>query len=241
MGNNPSIRHTKKGSEELEIGPERIAIFTGHFGSGKTETAINYSIASARAGKKTIIVDLDIVNPYFRSTDKKDVLNNAGIEVISPNFAGTGLDVPSLPARIYSVFQNKEYRVVFDVGGDDIGAVALGSFNPYFKQEDYRMYYVINVHRPLSGNKKDIIEMLRSIENHSRLGVTHLINNSNLSYETTFYDIIKGQPMVEEVSKECNIPIAYISGMPEVIGNLPPDLKAKAFPINIFLHPIWDQ
>ena len=225
----------------LNIGSERIAIFTGHFGSGKTEMAINYSIASARRGNKTVIVDLDIVNPFFRTTEKKDILEREGVEVISPVFAGTGLDIPSLPPQIYSVFQNKEYKVVFDVGGDDIGATALGRFYPYFKPEAYRMYYVINVHRPLSNNKQDIIDLLGSIESHSRLGVTHLINNSNLSYETTICDIMEGQPIVEQVSKELNIPIAYISGMPEILKLLPAELRIKAFPLDIFMRPLWEQ
>ncbi len=224
----------------MNIGSERIAIFTGHFGSGKTEMAINYSIASARGGNKTIIVDLDIVNPFFRTTEKKDILESQGIKVISPVFAGTGMDIPSLPPQIYSVFQSKEYKVIFDVGGDDLGATALGRFYPYFVEEIYNMYYVINVHRPLSGNKQDIIDMLRSIEFRSRLDVTYLVNNSNISHETTICDIMKGQPIVEEVSKELNIPIAYISGMPEILRLLPAELGAKAFPLDIFMRQLWD-
>lgn len=219
----------------------RIAIFTGHFGSGKTEIALNYSIASARSGNKTVIVDLDIVNPFFRTSEKRDILESEGVEVISPNFAGTGLDIPSLSPRIYSVFQKKEYNVVFDVGGDDMGATALGRFYPYFKQEAYHMYYVINVHRPLSNNKEDIMDMLASIESHSRLRVTHLINNSNLSHETKFCDIMGGQSVVEDVSKELNIPIAYISGKADMLKQLPTELREKAFPLEIFMRPPWEQ
>lgn len=225
----------------MNIGSERISVFTGHFGSGKTEMAINYSIASARGGNKTVIVDLDIVNPFFRTTEKKDILEAEGIEVISPVFAGTGLDIPSLSPQIYSVFQNKDYRVVFDVGGDDVGATALGRFYPYFKEEAFQMYYVINVHRPLSSNKQDIMEMLGSIESHSRLKVTHLINNSNISYETTICDIMLGQSVVEGVSKELDIPIAYIAGKPDILKLLPLEFREKAFPLDIFMHPVWEN
>ena len=100
----------------MNVGSERIAIFTGHFGSGKTELAINYSMAAAASGEKTVIVDLDIVNPFFRTTEKREVLEEQGIKVISPNFAGTGLDIPSLSAQIYSVFQTRDHKVIFDVG-----------------------------------------------------------------------------------------------------------------------------
>ncbi len=224
----------------MNFGSERIAIFTGHFGSGKTEIAINYSIASARGGNRTIIVDLDIVNPFFRVSERRDILNKEGIEVISPNFAGTGLDIPSLPAKILSVFQRKDYNVVFDVGGDDTGATALGRFFPYFSQETYAMYYVVNVYRPLSNNKEDIMDMLASIESHSRLHVTHLINNSNISHETTFYDIMNGQSIVEDVSRELGIPIAYISGKPDIIKMLPAKMRGKAFPLDIYMLPPWE-
>ncbi|HZJ82837.1 MAG TPA: ATP-binding protein [Clostridia bacterium] len=220
---------------------KRIVILTGHYGSGKTEIAINYSIGWANRGYKTVIVDLDIVNPYFRSSDKKGVLEDHGIRVISPNFAGTGLDIPSLPAEIFSVFQNKEYKVIIDVGGDDTGATALGRYYPYFMEDSYDMFYVVNVRRPLSNNKEDIVEMLHSIESHSRLKVSYLINNSNISHETTIYDIMEGQDIVERVSAKLNIPIAYISGKPEILALLPDKLKLKAFPLDIYMLPIWEQ
>ena len=223
----------------MNVGPERIAIFTGHFGSGKTELAINYSMAAAARGDKTLIVELDIVNPFFRTTEKRDVLEEQGIKVISPNLAGTGLDIPSLSAQIYSVFQKRDHKVIFDVGGDDIGATALGTFYPYFKEEDYRVYYVINVRRPLSSNEQDIIDMIEAIQANSRLGVSHLINNSNISYETTICDLLDGQAIVEKISMKINRPIAYISGMPEVLKGLPVELRTKAFPLNIFMRPPW--
>ena len=122
----------------------RLTVFTGHFGSGKTEIALNYSIRLARRGETVTIVDLDIVNPFFRSSEAKDVLNREGVRVLAPTFAGTTVDVPSLPSEIYAVFQDKRSRVVFDVGGDEKGAAVLGRYHPYFNSEPYDMFYVIN-------------------------------------------------------------------------------------------------
>jgi hypothetical protein len=218
---------------------ERLILFTGHFGSGKTELAINYSIILARQGQSVTIVDLDIVNPFFRSSEVKDVLNKEGIRLISPNFVGTTVDVPSLPPEIYSVFQNKISKVVFDVGGDDIGATVLGRYHPYFMQEHYRMFYVINTRRPLSSTVEQVIEMLKAIESHSRLKVTDLINNTNLMYETCLGHLLEGQTIVEQISRLLNLPVAYISGISEIIAQLPEEYSYKGFPLEIYLRPPW--
>lgn len=220
---------------------ERIAIFTGHFGSGKTEMAVNYAIRLAREENKVILVDLDIVNPFFRSSEVKGILEKEGIKVFGPTFANTAIDIPSLPPDIISVFQNKECRVIFDVGGDEKGATALGTYYPYFIKEEYRMYYVINIRRPLSAVVNDITNMLRLIEEHSRLKVTDLVNNTNLSYLTEIYDIMEGQAVVEQVSKDLNIPVSYIAGIPGVLKDLPGPLKDRAFPLNIYMLPPWGK
>lgn len=220
---------------------ERLILFTGHFGSGKTELAINYSIKLARQGQSVTIVDLDIVNPFFRSSEVRDVLEKEGIKLLSPNFVGTTVDIPSLPSEIYSVFQNRKGKVVFDVGGDDIGATVLGRYHPYFMEEPYRMFFVINTRRPLSSTVEQIIEMLKSIENHSRLKVTALINNTNLMCETSLDHLLEGQAIVEQVSRRLNIPVAYISGTAEVIDQLPEEYSSKGFPINIYLRPPWGR
>jgi len=220
---------------------KRITIFTGHFGSGKTEIAVNHTLNLCKAGEKVSIVDLDIVNPFFRSSEVRDVLEREGARVISPVFAVTNVDIPSLPAEIYSVFQNREGKVVFDVGGDDTGAVALGRFTPYFRQEGYDMLYVINAKRPLSSTPEDIIEMLAAIESNSRLKVTGLINNTNLAKETSVQDILEGQAVVEEVARRLNLPIRMISGKKELLDRLPEEMRAAAFPIKRFMKPLWEE
>ncbi len=222
------------------INCSKIDIITGHFGSGKTEFAINYSIQLAEHNLKIALVDLDIVNPFFRTAEEKDMLEDMGIKVIVPNFAGTTVDVPSLPAEIYSVFDDQSYdKVIFDVGGDDIGAIALGRYYSRISKERYNMFYVINTKRPLSSTDDQIMDMLISIERSSRLEVTHLINNTNLSYETTIEDILEGQKIVDSISKEMDIPIAYVTGTSDIIDKLPSDIKGKAFQLNLYMQPIW--
>lgn len=219
----------------------RVTILTGHFGSGKTELAINFALNLKSEGIKTTVIDLDIVNPFFRSGEKKDFLESKGIRVITPNFVRTGLDIPSLPSDILSVFHQRDSHVIFDVGGDETGAKALSQYNPHFLKEDYRMYYVINTFRPLSSNKEDILSMLDAVEINSRLKVTHLINNSNLSHETTIYDIMAGYEIVKEVSDDIGLPISYISGKKDIIEFLPRELKDLSLGIEIFMRPPWES
>ena len=219
----------------------KIDIITGHFGSGKTEFSINYSIYMAQKGLKVALIDLDIVNPFFRTAEVKDILENMGIRVIVPNFAGTAVDVPSLPADIYSVFDDDSYdKIIFDVGGDDLGAVALGRYQSKIIQHPYEMYYVINVKRPLSSTEDQIIEMLESIEKSSRLKVGHIINNTNLSYETTVEDLIEGQHIIDRVSKDVDIPITYVIGKKNIIDQLPSDMKGRDFELKLYMQPIWN-
>ncbi len=217
----------------------RRILFTGHFGSGKTELAVNYSIRLAHIGQKTTLVDLDIVNPFFRSSEIRDQLTDLGIKVLSPTFAGTASDVPSLPAEIYSVFSDPEAMVIFDVGGDETGARALGRYYPYFMKASYRMFYVINTRRPLSAEKRDILDMLSLVEEKSRLKVTDLINNTNLSYETNVEDILEGQRVVDEVSTATGVPVAFVAGMPSLEDALPEHLRRLFFPVTRYMRPSW--
>lgn len=234
------VGYREQDKELLYMRFHRIVIFTGHFGSGKTELAINYALKCASIGEKTVIVDLDIVNPFFRTAEKKEMLEDAGIKVLAPNFAGTIVDIPSLPAEIVSVFEDRSARIIFDVGGDEVGAIALGRYYNYFIREEYSMFYVINAKRPLSSTKQDVIEMLRAVEAYSRLHVKELINNTNLARETTVYDIIEGQSLVDQVSKELNIPIACVSGIPHILQQLPANWSYETFPLKIYMKPSWE-
>jgi hypothetical protein len=219
---------------------EKIILFTGHFGSGKSECAANYAIKSAKQGNKTALIDLDIVNPFFRTAEIAGELRANGIHVITPVLAGTTVSIPALPAEVLSAFHDTSYdKVIFDVGGDETGAKALGRYKPEFETISYRMMYVINTRRPLSSNEQDILTMLRMIEKSSRLTVTDLINNTNLSYETKPEILMDGQVLVEQVANTVGISIRYISGTQAVIAELDDQFAATIdrFPLVLFQQP----
>ena len=164
----------------------RLTLFAGHYGSGKTNIAVNYALLLAKEGKRVCIADLDIVNPYFRTKDSAAVLEKAGVELISPRFANTNVDLPALPAESYRLVQDKSTYGVMDIGGDDRGAYALGRFTPYILEEnDYRMAFVVNFCRPLTTTAEDALEVMREIEAACGLKFNCIVHNTNLGPETT--------------------------------------------------------
>lgn len=217
----------------------RIRIFTGHFGSGKTEIAINYAMNLRNRGLKVCIADLDIVNPYFCTRDETEMLEKKGIRVISTSKALANAELAVIAPETLSVFNDKTYDVVLDVGGDGDGAAALGQFNRYFKEEDYDMYFVINTSRPFTKDADGVIEFMKSIEAASRLKVKYLINNTNMSYETKVEDILKGQRVVLEVSKKTGLPVKYTTVKEDLASELPDNIVGEIFPIKLFMLPPW--
>lgn len=217
----------------------RIRIFTGHFGSGKTEIAINYAIKLKDEGKKVCIADLDIVNPYFCTRDEKEYLESLGIKVIATPKEMSNAELGTIPLDTLVVFNDKSYDVVLDVGGDDQGAVALGQYKRYFDMEDYDMYFVVNTSRPFTNDVEGIIEYIKDIELASRLKVKYLINNSNLSFETSKHHILSGQGIVEKVSQMTNIPIRYTTVREDLIDDEIKDIKNEVLPIKTFMLPPW--
>lgn len=196
---------------------KRIHIFTGHFGSGKTEIAVNFALNLAKQGKKTVVVDCDIVNTYFRSLDAKEKLEAAGIEIIAPLFANSNLEMQMMPPEILSVFEKKDAEIVFDVGGDEDGAFALGAYKRFFEREGYEMYFVVNTCRPLTETPEDTLIYMDEIERASRLNITKVINNSNLAGETRADNLYKGDSVVSKICSMTKLDYAYISGVREVL------------------------
>ena len=213
----------------------RIHVIVGHYGSGKTEFAINYALSLKETYQKVYIVDLDIVNPYFRTNDERKKLEELGICVIASPYASSNVDVPSLPADIYRVFAEKDAAVVFDVGGDDDGAIALGRYKQYFDAEPPEMLFVINVYRPMTKDCESVCDMIASIEAVSRLKVTGLVNSSNLAALTTEAELMAGQTVADEVSQKTGIPCKYAVGLSSVLEKLPNGFSAKTFSIDRFM------
>ena len=191
---------------------KRLTLFAGHYGSGKTNIAVNYAVMLKKMGYDVIVADLDIVNPYFRTKDSEKELNELGIELISSKFANTNLDIPSLPQEMYRTVQDKSKYAVMDIGGDDAGAVALGRFAPFINEEDnYDMVFVVNFYRPLSRTAEEALEIMREVEASSKLKFTSIINNSNLGELTTAEAVLSTQAEAQRLSELSSLPIKMTS------------------------------
>ncbi len=219
---------------------QRLTVLVGNYGSGKTEIALNLALEKAKAAP-TVLVDLDIVNPYFRSGEKRLLLEEKGIRVLMPTFATTTVDIPALPPEIQSVFDRPDEQVVFDVGGDDTGAVALGRYAPFFARErgDTCVLYVVNVCRPLSMTAEDILRLMERISHRARMRPDALVNNANLQGQTTAELLLRGQEVLSEVSAKMGIPVAMITGEKAVLDKLPANLQPICKPIVRYMRPEW--
>ena len=187
---------------------KRLTLFAGHYGSGKTNIAVNYAIALAKEGKKVCIADLDIVNPYFRTADSARELTDAGVTLISPQFANSNVDLPALPAEAYRLVQDKSIYGVMDIGGDDRGAYALGRYVPFIKEEgNYRMIFVANCCRPLTTTAEEALEVMGEIENACGLQFTDIVNNSNLGPETTAETVLASLSYIQKLSELSGLPV----------------------------------
>jgi len=187
---------------------KRLTLFAGHYGSGKTNIAVNYALLLAAEGKPVTIADLDIVNPYFRTKDSEAVLSAAGIDLISPQFANTNVDLPALPAEAYRLVSDKSSFAVMDIGGDDRGAYALGRYTPFIKEENnYRMAFVANPYRPLTRTPEEALEVMREIEAACSLPFTCIVNNANLGPETTAEDVLSAADYMQKLSEISSLPL----------------------------------
>ncbi len=207
---------------------KRLTLFAGHYGSGKTNIAVNYALLLAGQGKQVCIGDMDIVNPYFRTKDSAEELEKAGVTLISPQFANSNVDLPALPAEAYRLVEDKSVYGIMDIGGDDRGAYALGRYVPAIKQENnYRMIFVANCYRPLTATPEDALEVMGEIEAACGLQFTDIINNSNLGTETTAQTVLDSCAYMEKFSNLSGLPVfatTAIEAVAEQIKNMLPDV-----------------
>ena len=207
---------------------KRVTIFVGHYGSGKTNIAVAYAKYLNSIGKSVTIADMDIVNPYFRTKDSKGELRELGIELISSEFANSNVDLPALPSELYGVVEHKDRYAVLDIGGDDRGAYALGRFAPYILEEnDYEVVFVANKYRPLTRTPDEALAVMREIEAAGGIGITAIVNNSNLGELTDKETVESSVGYIRELSRLSGLPVKFTSvksGLAKEICDLEGDL-----------------
>jgi hypothetical protein len=220
---------------------KRINIFVGHSGSGKTEIALNCAWHLAGNYSPVALVDLDILNPYFTSRQSAELLQRKGIEVVTAPQGLVNTDIPVISPRVKGVLKEQGYRVVCDVGGDNLGAIALGQFAADIKKQEYDLFLVVNPLRPLTSGYRDIIAMAGEIEAAAGLKVTALVSNPNLGGETNAAILQKGHRIVEEAASILELPIGFIALRADLAGEVKTFFNVPLFPLRIFLRKPWEQ
>lgn len=218
--------------------PHRLTIITGHYGTGKTEFAVNLALHMASRGQTVSLADLDIVNPYFRSRERRDLLSEHGIRLIASSQACTDADVPSLPAELNAILDDRQLTGILDIGGDRVGARVLARYRPRIIGEDYQLLYVLNANRPEVRDVSSAISYLRAIESVTGLVCFGIVNNTHLCGETTADDVRKGAALAQAVSQETGIPIVCHVAHEALAAELE-DLS-PLFPITIRMKKPWE-
>ena len=212
---------------------KRITLFAGHYGSGKTNIAVNYALHLKSLGKDVVIADLDIVNPYFRTRDSLEDFEKAGIRLVSSEFASTNVDLPALPQEVYSILDNPTEYAIMDIGGDDRGAYALGRYADSIKAENnYEMIFVFNKFRPLTSTAEDAVEIMGEIENACHIKFTAIANNSNLGALTTAEDVLSSVEETERLSQLTGLPVVMTAVTDNLVNNLNGKIE-NLFPLTL--------
>lgn len=220
---------------QMRNGPRIIAV-TGHFGSGKTEFCVSLAFALRALSDETLaIADLDIENPFFRSRERQNELEKAGIEVYSDPFHGrNGSELQTISSTIRTPLENENCRVILDTGGDYTGARILNQFKKYFAGE-YQLLCVINPFRPGSDTIEKAVEHIRSIEAATGLHVTGLIANGHLIRQTTTETVQYGWRFTVSVAEAAGIrPLAACC-----MNSLVPEMEQsdyELFPIGMYMR-----
>lgn len=221
------------------MNPRRVTLFSGHYGSGKTNLALDYAIRLRETCDEVAMADLDIVNPYFRSKDSEEALRALGIRMIASPYAGSNVDVPALPAEAYALLDDKRIHAVLDIGGDDRGALALGRYAPAILEEnDYDSFLVVNFFRPLTQTPEAAAAVMREIEDAGKIPYTGIINNSNLGELTTPQDVLASVEKAEALSALVGLPVVQTTVLPELYEVLKDNIKNLA-PVHLLVHQSW--
>lgn len=221
---------------------QRIVIFSGAYGSGKTEVSLNFAKLKRREGARVIVVDLDIVNPYFRSRETAGEMVREGIEVISSAPGFEAADLPALAPDILRAFHDESATVVFDVGGDPVGARALARYSAELDAAGYDMFFVVNANRPFTRDVKGTEAMLESIEDSSRLAFTGIVSNTHMGEDTTPRDVLIGLRLAKELAARRDLPLVFASATPAVLAKLGNDITGtRVLPLHLHMRPPWAE
>lgn len=217
---------------------EKITVITGHYGSGKTNLAINLAIESSKKNLKTAVIDMDIVNPYFRTADFEGLFKSAGISLYAPAFANSNLDIPALNFNLEKIVAENDY-VILDVGGDDSGAIVLGQYRNILAENDTEVLYVVNAKRYLTHNADEIIEVMKEIEEVSHITHTAVVNNTNLGEETTYETVLSASEIIEDVFAQTGLPVRFHCCPDEIFSETEKLTDKKLMPVKIYVRKPW--
>lgn len=220
----------------LEIQWKQNIVVTGHYGSGKTNLSLNLAMAFRQRGEQVALADLDVVNPYFRTSDFRALAEQNGIHLVASDYAGSSLDIPALTGRLDAAIRAGQ-RLIIDVGGDDVGATALGRYANTLEQHGYSMLYVLNAYRYLMKDPEESVVLLREIEAVSRLRATHLVNCSNLGRETTAGEIRASMDYAHQVAQLTGLPLVLTAARDTIAGEL--DDIQDIYPVHIYVTAPW--
>lgn len=227
---------------------KKVYVLIGNYGSGKTELALNFAFKAAETGR-TELLDLDMVNTYFRLTERGNMTRMKEIRLVSPNYACSGVETLSLPAEVASAFAMDWDTVVFDVGGDAVGSTALGRYHQDFmelEEGSLEVLNVINTRRPLAGTVEKIVRLQEDMQRHSRLKITGMINNTNLATATSPADLRDGYEIIKQVSEITGVPVMYTSGKKEMLDVFlaeghDPKYIGTPLAIDTYMQRDWDS
>lgn len=227
------------GTQKSWLDTQRLTLIVGHSGSGKTEFAVNLALALAERGHPTALADLDVVNPYFRSRERRALLAERGIRLVASSQACLDADVPALPPEINTLLQDRSLYSVLDLGGDPTGARVMARFRTPVGSQPHRVCFVLNARRPGTNTVQGAMEVLTGIEKTLGIPVTHIVGNTHLCGETTREDLEQGAQLCREVSEQRGIPVlchTVYRGLKELVG----EMDAPVFEIELYMKKPWE-